>query len=70
MTTNAEARLAEARDHVWLGEVAALEDSLTHLRRRRTEAEARRHHSIGGCGSNGVFGPTRRAKIRRDGHCE
>ena len=46
MTTNAEARLAEARDNVWLGEVAALEDSLTHLRRRRTEAEARRHHSI------------------------
>jgi integrase len=39
MTTNAEARLAEARDQVWLGEVAALEESLTHLRRRRAEAE-------------------------------
>jgi hypothetical protein len=33
MTANAEARLAEARDNVWLGEVAALEESLTHLRR-------------------------------------
>ena len=22
------------------------------------------------CGSNGVFGPTRRAEVRRDGHCE
>ena len=40
MTANAEARLAEARDQVWLGEVAALEESLTHLRRRRAEVEA------------------------------
>jgi hypothetical protein len=39
MTTNADARLAEAKDRAWLGEVAALEDSLTHLRQRRTEAE-------------------------------
>lgn len=46
MTTNAEARLTEARDNVWLGEVAALEESLTHLRRRRAEAEARRAHPI------------------------
>jgi hypothetical protein len=46
MTTNAEARLAEARENVWLGEVAALEESLTHLRRRRAEAEARRTHPI------------------------
>ena len=46
MTANAEARLAEARDNVWLGEVAALEESLTHLRRRRAEAEARRPHPI------------------------
>jgi hypothetical protein len=46
MTTSAEARLAEARENVWLGEVAALAESLTHLQRRRTEAEARRHHSI------------------------
>ena len=42
MTANAEARLTEARDQVWLGEVAALEESLTHLRRRRAEAEAQR----------------------------
>jgi hypothetical protein len=35
------ARLEEARENVWLGEVAALEESLTHLRRRRrVEAEA------------------------------
>jgi hypothetical protein len=46
MTANAEARLAETRDNVWLGEVAALEESLTHLRRRRAEAEARRAHPI------------------------
>jgi hypothetical protein len=46
MTTNAEARLAEARDNVWLGEVAALEESLNHLRRRRAEADARRVRPI------------------------
>jgi hypothetical protein len=40
MTTNAEARLVEARDNVWLGEVAALEESLTHLRRCRAEAKS------------------------------
>lgn len=38
MTSNAEERLDEARSHVWLGEVAALEESLIHLRRRRDEA--------------------------------
>jgi hypothetical protein len=37
MTTN-----AAARHNVWLGEVAALEENLTYLRRRRAEAEARR----------------------------
>jgi hypothetical protein len=46
MTANAEARLAEARENVWLGEVAALEEILTHLRRRRAEAEARHPHPI------------------------
>jgi integrase len=39
MTSNAEARLAEAKDRAWLGEVAALEESLRHLRQRRAEAE-------------------------------
>ncbi|MEN3267140.1 MAG: hypothetical protein V7646_4034 [Pseudonocardia sp.] len=39
MTCNAEARLAEAQDRAWLGEVAALEESLKHLRQRRAEAE-------------------------------
>lgn len=37
MTLNAEARLQEARERVWLGEVAALEENLRHLRRRREE---------------------------------
>jgi site-specific recombinase XerC len=37
MTANAEARLAEARERVWLGEVSALEESLKHLRQRRAE---------------------------------
>ncbi|MFI5694035.1 hypothetical protein ACIA58_19465 [Kribbella sp. NPDC051586] len=40
MTSNAEARLIEAKDRAWLGEVAALEESLKHLRQRRTEALA------------------------------
>ena len=39
MTCSAEERLVEARDRAWLGEVAALEESLLHLRRRRSEAE-------------------------------
>lgn len=38
MTCNAEARLDEAHGRAWLGEVAALEESLIHLRRRRDEA--------------------------------
>ncbi len=38
MACNAEARLAAAQDRAWLGEVAALEESLMHLRQRRTEA--------------------------------
>lgn len=40
MTENAEERLVEARQNVWLGEVSALEESLVHLRRRRDEAQA------------------------------
>lgn len=40
MTANAEARLDEARQHQWLGEVKALEESLVHLRRRRHEVQA------------------------------
>jgi hypothetical protein len=36
---DAEARLAEAKDRAWLGEVAALEESLRHLRQRRADAE-------------------------------
>lgn len=39
MTVNAEARLSEAREKTWLGEVAALEESLEHLRRRRAQAQ-------------------------------
>lgn len=42
MTKNAESRLEEAHANVWLGEVAALEESLVHLRRRLGEAEAKR----------------------------
>jgi integrase len=38
MTTNTCARLGEARDRGWLGEVAALEDQLKHLRQRQQEA--------------------------------
>lgn len=37
MTGNAEARLSEAQGKAWLGEVAALEESLIHLRQRRDE---------------------------------
>jgi hypothetical protein len=43
MTTNAEARLAEARDNIWLGEVAALEPVLRL--RRQTITLRRRSNS-------------------------
>jgi hypothetical protein len=46
MTENAGQRLAEAREHQWLGEVSALEESLVHLRRRRDEAERLRTNSF------------------------
>lgn len=38
MTDNAEKWLAEAKQQTWLGEVAALTESLQHLRRRGEEA--------------------------------
>lgn len=41
MTTNAHDRLAEAHDKGWLGEVAALEESIKHLRKRGDEAGQR-----------------------------
>jgi hypothetical protein len=41
MTDNAEQRLIEAKDKGWLGEVAALEESLNHLRTRQAEAQHR-----------------------------
>ena len=41
MTENAEQRLVEAQDKGWLGEVAALEESLKHLRTRQVEAQRR-----------------------------
>ena len=44
MTGNAEARLEEAKGKVWLGEVAAIEESLGHLRLRRDEMLAKRQH--------------------------
>lgn len=46
MTRSAEDRLAEARDRAWLGEVAALEESLRHLRQRRAEAERAVHERV------------------------
>ena len=47
MTQNAENRLEEARGRAWLGEVAALEQTLDHLRRRRAEAQARLENASG-----------------------
>ena len=41
MTENAEQRLVEAKERAWLGEVAALEESLKHLRTRQAEAQHR-----------------------------
>lgn len=41
MTETAEQRLVEAKDRAWLGEVAALEESLMHLRIRQSEARQR-----------------------------
>jgi hypothetical protein len=43
MTQNAVSRLEEARANVRLGEVAAPEERLVHLRRRLDEAETKRH---------------------------
>ena len=45
-TRNADDRLAEAKQRAWLGEVAALEDSLRHLRQRRAEAERAAHQPV------------------------
>jgi hypothetical protein len=47
MTCNAEARLVEAQDRAWLGEVAALEESLKHMRQRRAEAESLQSRAAG-----------------------
>jgi hypothetical protein len=44
MTENAELRLVEAKDRAWLGEVAALEESIKHLRFRQSEARQRLSH--------------------------
>jgi hypothetical protein len=44
MTDNAEERLVEAKDRAWLGEVAALEESIKHLRIRQSEAQQRLSH--------------------------
>lgn len=41
MTHNADNRLTEAKDKGWLGEVAALEENLKHLRIRADEARRR-----------------------------
>src|SRR4051794_5951014 len=48
MAANATARLAEAQNRAWLGEVAALEESLKHLRHRRAEAEQQLHTTVDG----------------------
>ena len=44
MTESAEERLVEAKVKSWLGEVAAVEESLQYLRTRRDEAQRRRTH--------------------------
>ena len=44
MTENAELRLVEAKDRAWLGEVAALEESIKHLRFRQSEELQRLSH--------------------------
>lgn len=41
MIANAEARLAEARMHAWLGEVSEFEGGLRHLRQRADGARRR-----------------------------
>jgi len=37
--------MCTAREHQWLGEVSALEESLVHLRRRRDEVQQLRTDS-------------------------
>lgn len=46
MTTNAQARLVEARQRNWLGEVSALEQSLEHLHRRQDEMASKLKQSF------------------------
>jgi hypothetical protein len=41
-----ELLVAEAKDRAWLGEVAALEESLKHLRIRQSRAQQRLSHGI------------------------
>jgi len=41
---NTQERLTEARQMQWLGEVAALEESIKHLRIRQSEAQQRLSH--------------------------
>lgn len=36
--TTTEERLVEAKDRAWLGEVAALEEGIKHLRMKKSEA--------------------------------
>jgi hypothetical protein len=52
VTTDAEA------GEVWLGEVTALEEVRTHLRRRRAEAEANRDGTAAAAGGRVVAGRT------------
>lgn len=40
MINNTEERLQEAQERTWLGEVAALEESLQHLRQRHDQARS------------------------------
>jgi hypothetical protein len=46
MTENAEQRLVEAKERAWLGEVAALEEGLKHLRARQAKAQRRLRQGI------------------------
>ncbi|GGM14275.1 hypothetical protein GCM10011594_37870 [Nakamurella endophytica] len=46
MTVNAQARLVEARERNWLGEVSALEQSLEHLHRRQREMTSKLQQSV------------------------
>ena len=61
-------RARPSAGHAERGEPGHTQPTGNRMRIRGNRCEPERHR--GDCAANGVSGPTRRAEIRRDGHCE